>query len=357
MSIKTLIVDDSAMIRKVISDILSSDSDIEVLGTASSGEMALEKLKRNKPDVITLDVEMPGIDGLETLKRIKQEYPEIRVMMVSSHTEVGTAVTVDALTQGAFDYITKPSSKEGGLSKDDFATLLVRKLKNIDSSKRTRTQTKILIELNKNKEKEYKKPTLTSVDLMLIGVSTGGPKALANFLPKIPKNFPAPILIVQHMPATFTKPLADRLNEQSDIIVVEAEEDMHAKAGCAYIAPGDFHMEVFKEDSEWVLRMNQNEPENSCRPAVDVLFRSAVNCAKNNILGIMLTGMGQDGLIGCEAIKNSGGMVLCQDEESSVVWGMPGYVVQNNLADGVYPLDNLPAAIKKICNKTGQFTC
>lgn len=353
MSIKALVVDDSAIIRKVVSDLLNSDPEIEVISTAPNGEIAIEKVRKYKPDIITLDVEMPGLCGIETLRRLKLDIPDIKVIMVSSHTEAGARVTIEALTLGANDYITKPSSSSNGLSKEGFSIKLIEKIKsiNLQNNKKVLSEKLTTAPISKFNFKTK----LTKIELVLIGISTGGPKALATFIPKLPKEFPVPILVVQHMPATFTKLLAERLNEQAELLVVEATEGMHAKAGCVYIAPGGFHMEVIKQNNNWVLTLNQNEPENSCRPAVDPLFRSAVACAGSNILAVMMTGMGQDGLLGCKAVKEKGGMVLCQDQESSVVWGMPGQVVQSALADGVHSLDNLSNEVQKAFIKTGQI--
>jgi two-component system chemotaxis response regulator CheB len=354
MTIRVLVVDDSAIVRKMISNALESDSNLEVVCTAPNGEVAIQKARNFKPDVITLDVEMPGMSGLDTLQELIKENQSNKIMMVSAFTEVGAKVTLDALALGASDYITKPSTSSGGLSNSEFSKLLIDKVKSLKPNQNISSEVPTLNPKAENKQKNLSKRTVL---LTVIGISTGGPKALASFLPQLESNFPTPILIVQHMPPMFTKLLAERLNEQCKIKVLEAEDGMFALPGVAYIAPGGYHMEVHNDNSKLILKLNQNEPENSCRPAVDVLFRSASTAVGDQLLGIIMTGMGQDGLRGSKLIKEKGGTIFCQDQESSVVWGMPGYVAQAGLASVIAPLSELSKEVTLFinnCNKDAK---
>jgi two-component system chemotaxis response regulator CheB len=347
---RVLVVDDAVLVRKIISDALSQDPELEVVGSAANGAIALQKLDQLAPDVVTLDVEMPEMDGIETLKRMRAARPQLPVIMVSALTERGGTVTLDALSLGAADYITKPSGSSG---KEAFADQLRQK---IHSLTRTRLRSAASPAQPTPPAMTPTKARAGSAEpplVLAIGVSTGGPNALAELLPTLPASFPVPILITQHMPPLFTRLLAERLSKKCSLPAVEAEEGMLLKAGTIYIAPGDFHMEVYTRADEHKITLTQSPAENSCRPAVDVMLRSLVGVFKDRILCVILTGMGSDGLKGATLVKQAGGRVIAQDEKSSVVWGMPGVVVNAGLADKVLSLEELgPELVRAVRTKT-----
>lgn len=342
--IRVLVVDDSAVIRRLVSDSLAADSSIEAAPTAPNGKIALEKIEQQKPDAVTLDVEMPVMDGLQTLQEIRRKWPQLPVIMFSTLTERGAKTTLDALSMGASDYVTKPSNTgkiEEGLAA--IRATLIPKIKALcgveegpaSSLPRPATPRIPLVH----------GPTPGPVKVLAIGVSTGGPQALEKIIPKLPATFPIPVLIVQHMPKIFTRLLADRLSSSSSIRVHECVPGTALAPGHVWIAPGDFHMVLKRVDKQVQLDTNQGPPENSCRPAVDVLFRSVAQIYSNSVLAVILTGMGSDGLRGCEAIREGGGRIFIQDESTSVVWGMPGAVAHAGLADKVLPLEEIPGEI------------
>lgn len=334
--LRILLVDDSAVIRRAITSMLSSDPEIMVVGNAGNGTQALERIPRLKPDLIILDIEMPGMDGLETLVEIRKLYRKLPVIMFSTLTERGAAATLDALARGASDYMTKPSAGALDLTPERVREDLIRKIKSLCAVRPLSQPAPLTILLP---------PSLVQarIDVVAIGTSTGGPNALTALLPQLPPNFPVPIVIVQHMPALFTRLLAERLNVRGPLKVQEGREGERLLAGEVWIAPGDRHMIVVRKGTEVLIGVNQDPPENSCRPAVDVLFRSVAQIYKANVLAIVLTGMGSDGTRGASGIRAAGGQVIAQDEASSVVWGMPGSVVAAQLADHIYPLDGIAA--------------
>ena len=345
--IRVLIVDDSVVARRLLADALSSDPAVEVADIAATGRVALAKIPYCNPDLVTLDVDMPELSGLETLAALRKEYPHLPVIMVSALTEHGAVVTLDALSLGATDYVTKPAdvrNRDAALAK--LKEDLIPKIKTFCRFEqepapppvppKTTSPFSILGDLSR---------APGQVEAVVIGVSTGGPNALAEILPPLPEDFPVPIFIVQHMPPIFTKFLSDRLASKCRLAVSEAAGGETPEAGHVYIAPGDFHLIVEREGVSPKLRIAREAPENSCRPSVDVLFRSAVKVYGSRTLAVIMTGMGQDGLRGCEQVKSSGGQILAQDEASSVVWGMPGFVVRAGLADRVLPLSQFPMEI------------
>jgi two-component system chemotaxis response regulator CheB len=325
--LRILVVDDSAVIRRVLSKLLVSDPELVVAGTAGNGIQALARIPEVKPDLVTLDIEMPGMDGLETLVEIRKLYPKLPVIMFSTLTERGAVATLDALARGASDYVTKPS---GETSPERVAGDLIRKIKSLCA---VRVPRSAAIPFSVNWRPQGR------VDVVAIGTSTGGPNALTALIPRLPAYFPVPIVIVQHMPPLFTRLLAERLNGLGRLKVQEGKEGECLRPGQVWIAPGDHHMTVTRKGREFVLGVNEDAPENSCRPAVDVLFRSVAQCYGVNVLAVVLTGMGADGTRGSAVIRQAGGQVIVQDEASSVVWGMPGSVVAAQLADQIYPLD------------------
>jgi two-component system chemotaxis response regulator CheB len=334
--LRILLVDDSAVIRRAITSMLSSDPEIMVVGNAGNGTQALERIPGLKPDLIILDIEMPGMDGLETLVEIRKLYRKLPVIMFSTLTERGAAATLDALARGASDYMTKPS-RAVDLTPERVREDLIRKIKSLCA-----------VRLPSRPAPLPRLPLPPSsvearIDVVAIGTSTGGPNALMALLPQLTPNFPVPIVVVQHMPALFTRLLAERLNVRGPLKVQEGREGERLLAGEVWIAPGDRHMTVVRKGAEILIGVNQDPPENSCRPAVDVLFRSVAQIYKANVLAIVLTGMGSDGTRGASLIRAAGGQVIAQDEASSVVWGMPGSVVAAQLADHIYPLDGIAA--------------
>ncbi len=341
--IRVLLIDDAVVIRRLVSDVLNSDPAIEVVGTAANGRIGLAKIPQVNPDLITLDMEMPEMDGLETLKALRKTYPRLPVIMFSTLTARGAAATLDALALGANDYVTKPANVGSvAAAIERVREELVPKIKTFCRHLTGSPPMPAAVSLPRL---SAPRAAPSRVELVAIGTSTGGPNALAAVLPGIPADFPVPIVIVQHMPPVFTRSMADRLNAQSAIGVSEAVAGEPLQAGRAYVAPGDYHMAVIHDAAGARLRLHQGPPENSCRPAVDVLFRSAAETYQGRTLAVVLTGMGKDGLNGCQAIHDRGGQILVQDEASSVVWGMPGFVARAGLAHQVLPLEGMVSEI------------
>jgi two-component system chemotaxis response regulator CheB len=355
--IRVLIVDDSIVFRRLVTEGLSVDPMIEVVGTAANGKIALAKLSQLSPDLVVLDVAMPEMDGLTALREIRKTHSKLPVIMFSSLTERGAAETLDALALGATDYFAKPACV-GGLDASlqvirDQMIPEIKSLCGADLSAAISARPQFLngsvvteptpVARRGLSGLRQLRPSL--VEVIAIAASTGGPNALAEVFAGLPTDLPVPIVIVQHMPPTFTRLLAERMSAQFLIPVEEGRGGELLLPGRVWIAPGDYHMIVGRDDARVRLQVHQDPPENSCRPAADVLFRSVVRVFGPNVLAVVLTGMGQDGLRGCEAVKEGGGQVIVQDEESSVVWGMPGVVSRAGLADKVVPLPQIAAEI------------
>jgi two-component system, chemotaxis family, protein-glutamate methylesterase/glutaminase len=336
---RLLIVDASAVIRRALTAALSAETGIEVVGSASSGRIAMMKLPLLRPDVIALDVDLPGSETLDTLAAIRAATPRVPVVLLSAASARATAATTDALKRGARDYIVKPEGDvPSGVSIALLGADLVSKIDTYCLSAVAHRPA-----LTPGRRSGF--PPNARVDIVAIGVSTGGPSALMELLPQFAADFPVPIVIVQHMPPMFTNLLAERLTARSQIKVIEGAQSRLVEPGHAWIAPGGFHMAVVRDDAGIRLITHRDAREHSCRPAVDVLFRSVAAVYGPHALAVVMTGMGQDGLRGCEHIHAAGGHVLAQDEPSSVVWGMPGGVARAGLADQVLPLDQLGAEI------------
>ena len=313
---------------------LAGNPDIEVIGTAPDGPIALGRIPTMKPDVVTLDVEMPGMDGIQTLKEIRRLHPTLPVIMCSAITDAGAAITLEALSLGASDYVTKPHSE--GLEAAALhlrGELVARILALVPRSKIPPPHKPIFL--------PRRKAAAHRVDIVAIGTSTGGPNALAQVLPHLAADFPVPVVVVQHMPRTFTRLLAERLNALCSLNVREAEAGAPVRPGTVWLAPGDYHLVIERLRTGVIVGLNHDEPENSCRPAVDVLFRSVAAAFGPFSLGVVMTGMGADGARGAEGIREAGGQVFVQDEASSTVWGMPGAVVQAGAADKILPLHEI----------------
>ena len=339
-----MVVDDSVVIRRLLSDAIARDPALEVVGTASHGGIALKKLPTLNPDVVTMDIEMPEMDGLTTLAEIRKTDRRLPVVMVSSLTERGAVATLDALALGASDYITKPSSAAGATGQEAMLAELIAKLK-LFGGRHLGAGLPVATPPRATRSNLLPGGARRRVDVVAIGISTGGPNALAAMIPQIPAGFPVPIVIVQHMPPLFTKLLADRLAARAAIGVKEGAVGDRLEPATAYIAPGNHHMLVRRAGGAATVVLEQGPPENSCRPAADVLFRSVAEVYGAGVLAVVMTGMGQDGLAGAGVVRERGGQVLVQDEESSVVWGMPGFVVEAGLADEVLSLEALAPAI------------
>lgn len=352
--IRVLIVDDSVVIRRIVSDVLTADPELEVVGTAANGRIAMAKIPQVNPDIITLDVEMPEMDGLETIAAIRKLYPRLPVIMFSTLTQRGAATTLDALTLGASDYVTKPANVGSvAAAQQSLRDQLIPKIKGLCCKLETPAPKVLKASVDSTRSHPSVRLGLSQsrVDIVAIGVSTGGPNALAVLMPGFPADFPVPIVIVQHMPPVFTKLLADRLSSLSSLTVCEATPGEEVRAGRVYVAPGNYHMIVKRAGAVVRIETNQEKSENSCRPAVDVLFRSVLQVYGAASLGVILTGMGQDGLRGCEQIREAGGQIIAQDEASSVVWGMPGFVAKAGLPDKVLPLNEIAPEIVRRVNK------
>jgi two-component system chemotaxis response regulator CheB len=335
---RILVVDDSVVARRVISDVLAAEDDLEVVGTAPNGRIALAKIPRLKPDLVTLDVEMPELDGIETLAEIRAAYPKVRVIMVSNLTSHGASVTVESLFLGASDYVTKAvqSSSAEEASRYLRGQLIpkVRALAPAGSVARKKA-------FPPSPRPPARKGPAPAIEMVLIGSSTGGPNALAAVLEGLPADFPVPVLIVQHMPANFTTYLAQRLDSTGNLRVREAGGGERVVPGTIWVARGNLHLETTVTPSGIELITTDGPPVNSCRPSVDVLFRAAAKQFGSSTLAVVLTGMGQDGLDGCRAIRAAGGQVIAQDKATSVVWGMPGQVSDAGLADVVLPVSEI----------------
>jgi len=358
--IRVLVVDDSVVIRRLVTHALEQDAALEVVGAAANGAIALQRIPQLNPDVLTLDIEMPEMDGMETLRQVRREYPQLRVIMFSTLTERGAAVTLDALSLGADDYVTK-ASNEGSLDRS-LARLreeLVPKIHqffhhtagNDCGVNREHRSAPVSWSGAAAAGAPVRPFFKTRPRIVVVGVSTGGPAALGAFLPELPAAFPLPVLVVQHMPPLFTRLLAERLHTACRLAVAEAAHGDPIAAGKILIAPGDFHLKMTRGANGVQVCLDQTPPLNSCRPAVDALFASAGDVYGGAVIAAILTGMGQDGLRGVKILQAQGAHILAQDEGSSVVWGMPGAVVRAGLADRVLPLSQVAREIQRIASR------
>ncbi len=353
--IRVMIVDDSSVVRRAVTDALSTDAGISVVGTASNGKIALQRIAQWNPEVLILDLEMPESDGFELLRALRSDFPRIRTIMFSSDTQRGAGQTIEALSLGASDYVAKPTGTHPGGYAEAVKQVAAELVPKVKQFRPPAAGAKVLQKEGKPIEELTFERALRMVHqsfgIVAIGISTGGPAALSKLIPELSKNFPVPIVIVQHMPPVFTRMLAERLNQGGAVRVVEGTDGMALEPGVAYIAPGNYHMVVRQREGKTVLAMNQEPPVNYCRPSVDVLFRSVAETYGAEALGIIMTGMGQDGLNGVRAMKAKGAIIFAQDQASSVVWGMPSFVVREGLADCVLPLDQMHAAIEGCVQK------
>jgi two-component system chemotaxis response regulator CheB len=343
---RIFIVDDSAVMRSLLRTVIASDVSLEIAGTAVDGASALAAIQDLRPDLVLLDVEMPVMDGLVTLRTLRERGHRMPVIMCSSLTQRGARVTIEALAGGASDYVAKPAGQaDATAATHALAEELLPKIHALTSIPTAQSsafagplqQRAPVAALPHKLETSFSSPSV-----VVIGVSTGGPAALEVLLPGLPANFPLPVVVVQHMPELFTGQLAERLNAHCVLRVREAAEGDPLHPGTIFIARGNWHVEVLAAASAGqpaTLHLTQGALENHCRPAVDVLFRTAAAAYGPGVLAVVLTGMGFDGLAGCQMIRARGGIVFAQDQATSAVWGMPGAVVHACLADRVLPIE------------------
>ncbi|MEQ8357345.1 MAG: chemotaxis response regulator protein-glutamate methylesterase [Kiloniellaceae bacterium] len=354
---RVMVVDDSAVIRGLLTRALEKDRLIKVVASVGNGEVAIKSLDRHDIEVVVLDIEMPVMDGLTALPKILEAKPGIKVIMASTLTRKNAEVSLRALQAGAADYIPKPSSTSELTSTDAFQRELTAKVKALAAAGRpagrpavTRLATREASGAAAAQKSEIvlRRSSNTSPRVIAIGSSTGGPQALLEVLRDMAPHTKLPILITQHMPATFTTLLAEHIGRATGVPCAEAKDGEPLNAGQIYLAPGNFHMVVEAAGAEAVIRLNQNPPENFCRPAVDPMLRSLAKIYGAGLLTIILTGMGSDGRLGAMEVVEAGGTVVAQDEATSVVWGMPGAVATSGLCSAVLPVQEIGPNVRKL---------
>lgn len=351
--LKALIVDDSVLYRKILSDVLKSFSDVEVVGSANSGRAALDKLSQEDVDFITLDFEMPGMNGIEVLSELKKRFPSIYTIMVSAHTIKGAETTLKALNAGAHDFIAKPDEATMAASIKSLKQQMKIIVNTLQTKKRLRSAKKTpVVQKNKTNLSEISQRMQAvrrnvRVEVVGIAISTGGPNALNDVIPALPANLRVPVIIVQHMPAMFTKALAKSLDDKSKVKVVEGEHGMSVEPGTVYIAPGGKQMKVVVGEKGKEIAVTDAPPENNCKPSADYMLRSLATVYKAGALGVIMTGMGGDGVKGLTIMKKFGSMIIAQDEASCVVYGMPMEAVKAGIVDTQIPLSLIADEIVK----------
>ena len=340
---RVLIVDDAALIRRMVSDALGGDPQIEVVGSAGNGRQALQMIPQTSPDIVTLDVEMPEMGGIETLRELRKLYPRLPVIMFSVLTERGCVDTLEALSLGASDYVAKPAGGREAAQQRIREDLIprIKSLCRLAASGSPSATAAVPRRPSSYPLGAIAKGGDAEVRAIAMALSTGGPSALAEVLSQLPPSFPVPVAIVQHMPQTFTRFLADRLKQQLQISVIEATDGAVVLPGTVYVAPGDFHLRLKRRGPHIVTALDQDAPECGHRPAADVLFRSVAELYGAHALALVMTGSGADGLQGSESIVRAGGRVIVQDEATSVVWEMAGSVHRAGLADAALPLTDI----------------
>ncbi|GLY13980.1 chemotaxis response regulator protein-glutamate methylesterase [Kineosporia sp. NBRC 101677] len=348
--IRVLIVDDSVVIRRLIKEILDADPRIEVVGVAHNGQVAIGKVEELKPDAVTMDIEMPVMNGVDAVRALRKTHPRLPIVMFSTLTERGASATMDALAAGASDYVTKPANVGSVMeSRKNISEQLVPKLVALTGARKVVGVARAPMPPPQPPAGQSRASGTTRrtqpFGLLAIGSSTGGPDALATVLSALPGELPVPVVITQHMPPVFTKMLAQRLNSTCKLSISEAAEGDSVERGKVLIAPGGLHMELKTRGTGVFVHLSDAPPENFCRPAVDVMFRSVAAVYRNRVLAVVLTGMGKDGALGAGVIRAAGGEVFAQDEATSVVWGMPGATVMAGQADRVLPLEQMAGTV------------
>ena len=358
---RVIIVDDSAVVRGLIARALEASSCFKVISTAANGQAAIDALRRDPADVVILDIEMPVMDGLTAIPHLKQIDAGVQIIMASTLTKKNAEISVKALALGATDYIAKPTSAQelANAGADSFSRELVEKVKVLGARARrqgVRASASVVGKTTPVAVVEKKIFSLQPMarikpDVIAIGSSTGGPQALFEVIKIMGANLPQPVVITQHMPPSFTTILAEHITRQCNVTCAEGKDGEILKAGHYYVAPGDFHMLVAKNGTDFVLKLTKDAQENFCRPSVDPMLRSLVDVYRNKVLTVMLTGMGQDGLKGGQAVVQAGGSVIAQDEATSVVWGMPGAVAMAGLCAAVLPVSEIGATVRQIATR------
>lgn len=360
---RVMLVDDSAVIRGFFRRTMENDPDIEVVSSVGNGQSAIDALPKVKPDVIVLDIEMPVMDGLTALPKLLEVDPDVKIVMASTLTVANADISLKALSMGATDYIAKPSTTAELHSAGTFGHELIEKVVALGRAKRNLPPQQPAPRAARQKTGivssgpqpggpiTFRKPAILPATVVAIGSSTGGPQALLKVVAGLGQDFDLPVLITQHMPSTFTGIMADHLSRASNREVKEARNGERVRSGCIFVAPGDFHMIAEKDGDDVVIRLNQDPPENFCRPAVDVMLRSLAKVYGNRLLTVILTGMGHDGLLGGRQVVEAGGTVIAQDEATSVVWGMPGAVAMDGLCSAVVPINDIAARIRKLAGR------
>lgn len=342
---RIMVVDDSAVVRGLLARWIEAEADLILTGVAADGEQAVRRVGALDPEVVILDVEMPVTNGLEALPRLLAAQPGVKVVMASTLTRRGAAVTLKALELGAADYIAKPEASQlGGAAA--YRAELLDKARRLAQAARRRAKTSAAAAVPAAYSLLSVAPR--RIDMLAVGASTGGPPALRAFLEALGPGWPTPILVVQHMPASFTRIMAEHLDRACPATVREAEHDEPLRPGCVYVAPGDWHLRVKRGAGGATAALDQERPENWCRPSVDPLFRSVAAAYGRNAAGVILTGMGSDGREGARALSAAGGVVMAQDEASSVVWGMPGAAAEAGVCTLVSPVADLADACRRL---------
>jgi two-component system, chemotaxis family, protein-glutamate methylesterase/glutaminase len=340
LPIRVLIVDDSVLIREILIEVLSSDPAIEIVGTASSGEEALPLVEQLRPNLVTLDLALPGMNGLATLAEIRRLNLTLPVIVFSAFSESPMRVRPNSPDRNVTEFIAKPCQRGSRqLVKEEFRRQLLPRIKLLCATSPLPANSPA------RDTPALRNPDGRAIDIVAIGASTGGPEALGALLAMFPDDFPVPILIVQHMPVSFTRLLAERLALQTPLSVMEGKPGQRIDPGEVWIAPGNYHMTVVRRDGAAVLAMNQRPTEHGCRPSVDVLFRSLAKTYGPRVLAIVLTGMGADGTSGAKAVQDAGGEIIVQDKATSVIWGMPGRIVAAGLSPCVCPIERMACEI------------
>ncbi len=361
--IRILAVDDSLVVRSLLSRLIEAEPDLELASTASDGRRGVEKVTSVKPDVVVLDVEMPIMNGVEALVEIRKIDPELPVIMFSNLTRTGAATTLEALALGAKDYAPKPQGSNDAVEAfEQIRRDLFPKIRQAHQIRQMRAQRRAEWSNGSSRQDPARRATdaprstavrstaaSSTIDAVVLGASTGGPVALETVLRSIAQPLPVPLIVVQHMPAVFTKALADRLDTKVSSTVVEAEHGQRLEAGTCYIAPGGKHLRLERHPVHGVRSVTNEEPPiNGCRPSVEPLFESAAQVYGARLAAVMLTGVGRDGSTGAATIAANGSQVIVQDEETSVVWGMPGVIATNGHASDVLPIDDIGTAITRL---------
>lgn len=358
MAVSVLVVDDTITYRRIVSEALSRIEGIEVVGTAYGGSAALSKLERLQPDLVTLDLEMPDMDGIQVLDAMRERKSGATPIMVSSFTERGGELTIKALEAGAFDFVTKTGVGSPAEQLQRLSTDLAEVIHSWQSRGATRGALPAAAPRSSATGAATSRPAATPAppppaparrgarpEMILIGISTGGPNSLAQIMPSFPAALPVPVFIVQHMPRLFTGYLAESLGKKAKVPITEASEGEVARPGHVYIAPGGQHLKLARSAAGIAMRVTDDPPEHNCRPSVDVLFRSAANEFPGKSCGVIMTGMGSDGALGCRLLKRQGATIIAQDEASCVVYGMPQEAVAAGVVDQQVPLEQIPGAI------------